>query len=155
MNRLHICDFLIIKEYLTCSEYLTLLNTCKKFKFIKKYTVYYKLNLEFSNKYYFSNSFRNKIHKNICDPLKQISVVFFLNDKIFNCERLITHTVVLIYCPKIVNVFPLACSDTVIIYGCNGIKNILPLLLNSCIKNLQIKSCSGLKLHPNGFVISV
>ena len=155
MNRLRICHFLRIKEYLTSSEYITLVNLSKKFKSIKKYTVYYRFNLEFSEKYYFSNSFRYKIHKNIFSPLQQISVVFFLNDKIFNCEKIMTHTVILIYCPKIVNVFPLVYSDTVIIYGCNGIKNIIPLLLNGCIKNLQIKSCSGLKLPPNGFVISV
>jgi hypothetical protein len=154
MNRLHICDFLTIKEYLTCGEYIVLVNTSKNFKFIKKYTVYYRLNIEYSNKYYFSNNFRYNIHKNIHNPLLQISLVFLFNNNIFNCERLMTHTVILIYCPKIVNIFPLCHSNTVIIYGCNGIKNIIPLLLNSHVQNLQIKSCSGLKLPPQGLIIS-
>lgn len=153
MNRLYMCDFLTIKKYLNCEDYITLLNTSKKFRFIKKLTIYYRLNLNYSNKYYWDDEFRNKIHKNICSPLMQISVVFSFNHKIFNCERISTHTVVLIYCPNIVNIGPLVYSHTVIIYGCNGIKNIVPLLLNSSIQNLQIKSCSKIKSLNKGLTI--
>ncbi len=154
MDQLYVYDFLIIRKYLTCEDYITLINTCKKFRFIKKFTIYYKLNLDHSEKYYWDDNFRSRIHKNIWCPLEQISVIYLFNHKIFNCERLMTHTVVLIYCSNIVNIKPLVHSNTVIIYGCNGIKNIVPLLLNSSIQNLQIKSCVKLNLSSNGLEFS-
>ncbi len=154
MYQLYVCDFFLIQKYLECNDYIKFINTTKKFRFIKKLTVYYKLNLEYSNKYYHDDQFRHRIHKNIYCPLLQISVVYLFNHKIFNCERIMTHKVVLIYCSNIVNVLPLIYSNTVIIYGCNGIKNILPLLLNSCIQNLQIKSCAKLNLTSEGLTYS-
>lgn len=145
MNTLNITNFQLIKDYSENQDYLVLMNTSKKFKFIKKLTIYYMLGIKYSSKYYWDNSFRQQIHKNIYNPLSQIGLIYISNNKISNTERMITHTVILVFCPKITNVEPLVYSDTLIIYGCNGISNITPLLLNGCVKHLYVESCAKLK----------
>jgi len=145
MNRLHIINFQLIRDYSGNQDYLSLMNTTKKFKFIKKLTVYYMLSTKYSSKYYWDNQFRQQIHKNIYNPLLQLGLIFTFNNKISNTERIIAHTVILIFCSKLSNIDPLIYSDTLFIYGCNAITNINSLLLNSCIKNLHIESCSKIK----------
>lgn len=154
MNSLQIGDFLLVKDYSGYQDYLVLMNTTKKFKFIKKLTVFYMLGIKYSSKYYWDNSFRKQIHKNIFNPLAQIGLVYLFDNKISNPERLIAHTLILVFCPKITNVAPLVYSDTLIIYGCNGISNITPLLINGCIKNLYIDSCVQIKNLSKPLIIN-
>jgi len=145
MNELHIVNYQLIKDYSSNQDYLSLMNTTKKFRFIKKLTVYYMLGTKYSYKYYCDDIFRRQIHRNIYNPLLQLGLVFIFNNKILNTERLVAHTVILVFCSKIINVDPLIYSDTLVIYGCNGITNINSLLLNSCIRYLHIESCAKIK----------